>query len=96
MKQFNEKQLAEIQRCLDTLYKELGMYVHFVPDTYRAMSKQELADAAGVSPRRLYEWMSAEDVRKRLGEMGITSRTKLLHPRAVAYLCETFGITVSQ
>ena len=95
MKEFNEKQLAEIQHSLDTLYKVLGMYVHVVPDTYRAMGKQELADAAGVSARQLREWMSAPDVQQSLSEMGITPRAKMLHPRAVAYLCETFGIIIS-
>ena len=94
MKQFNEKQLAEIQHCLDRLYSLLGMDVHAAPMSYRSMSKQELADAAHVDRRRLYDWMSAPTVKATLEEMGITKNTKLLHPRAVAYICETFGITV--
>ena len=94
MKDLSNENWTELQSCMDRMYMLLGFDVHATPLRYEATGKQQIADAAHVSTRRLYEWMNASPHRERLAEMGITSRTKLLHPRAVAYVCEQFGITL--
>ena len=59
-------------------------------DKYKSMYKYELAAAAGVSSRTLYNWLKKH--KNTLQKMGVTPKTKLLSPAAVRYICETFVI----
>ena len=62
--------------------------------TYKAMYKNELARAAGVSRTVFRVWLKAD--KQALEAMGITPRQQLLPPVAVRYLCEKYVIDVSQ
>ena len=93
-KQISISELNEIQTCLDRIYGILGLSVRVTTQEYKAMGKSELAEAAGVSPRVLSGWMSASPQREVLEKMGVSTYSKLLHPRAVAYVCEEFGIVL--
>lgn len=58
--------------------------------TYKAMYKNELADAAGVSLHTFYKWLQPHAATLR--QMGVTPKTKLLNPAAVRFVCDTFAI----
>ena len=62
--------------------------------SYKAMYKNELARAAGVSTAVFRTWMKSD--KQALEAMGITPRQQLLPPVAVRYLCEKYVIDVSQ
>ena len=61
---------------------------------YKAMYKNELARAAGVSMAVFRVWTKTD--KQALEAMGITPRQQLLPPVAVRYLCEKYDIDVSQ
>lgn len=65
-----------------------------VGKSYKAMYKSELADRAGVSLGTLARWLRNPKHAAVLHEMGIQTRTKLLPPNAVRYICDTFCIDV--
>ena len=54
------------------------------------MYKYELADAAGVSRDTFRRWLSENH--SKLAELGARSRSQLLPPRAVAWVCREYGI----
>ena len=54
--------------------------------SYKAMYKNEIARAAGVSRAVFRVWLKAD--KQALEAMGITPRQQLLPPVAVRYLCE--------
>ena len=56
----------------------------------KAMYKNELANAAGVSCNTFRRWLSGK--RSKLAELGARSRSQLLPPRAVAWVCREYGI----
>ena len=56
------------------------------------MLKSELAREAGVSVKTLNRW--CKPYRKELTEMGWNPRMKLLPPKIVAFMVETFCIDV--
>jgi len=58
----------------------------------KAMSKQELADCAGVSVRTLMEWCKPfmHDLRK----LGLTKHTKVLNPAIVTFISEKCCIDI--
>ena len=56
------------------------------------MSKQELADAAGVTVKTLMNW--CRPYRDELAVMGLKPTAKKLPPHVVAYLSEIFCIDV--
>ena len=56
------------------------------------MLKSELARAAGVSTKTLNNWCIP--YRKQLAKMGWKSRTKLIPPKAAAFIAEKFCIDV--
>ena len=58
----------------------------------KAMSKQQLADRAGVSVRTLNNW--CRPCRRELQKMGVTPRMKVLPPHVVKYLTDKFCIDV--
>ena len=58
----------------------------------KAMSKQQLADCAGVSVRTLMAW--CRPYAKKLEEMGLRPRAKVLEPHIVKYLVHKFSIDV--
>jgi DNA-binding XRE family transcriptional regulator len=58
----------------------------------KAMSKQELADAAGVTVKTLMNW--CRPYREELAVMGLKPTAKKLPPHVVAYLSEIFCIDV--
>ena len=62
--------------------------------SYKAMYKNEIARAAGVSTATFRTWMKSD--KQALETMGITPRQQLLPPVAVRYLCEKYVIDVSQ
>ena len=55
-----------------------------------AMTKAQLAMAAGVSVKTLQRWLSRHS--EELAMLGVRSRDKLLPPVAVKYVAEQFGI----
>jgi len=58
----------------------------------KAMYKQELADAAGVSVRTLMNW--CQPFSDELARMGLKPTAKKLPPHIVDYLAEKFCIDV--
>lgn len=58
----------------------------------RAMSKQELADCAGVSVRTLMRW--CEPYKEELQQLGLKPFTKILNPGIVAFISEKCCIDV--
>lgn len=56
----------------------------------KAMYKNELARAAGVSADTFRRWTIAS--RADLERLGVSTTTKLLNPAAVRYLCDKFVI----
>ena len=56
----------------------------------KAMYKYELANAAGVSRDTFRRWLSENH--SKLTELGARSRSQLLPPRAVAWVCREYGI----
>lgn len=59
---------------------------------YKAMSKFELADFAGVSWRVFKRWLTADF--HKLNELGYSKTDKLLNPAVVKFLCEKYVIIV--
>lgn len=58
----------------------------------KAMSKQQLADAAGVSVDTLRNWLKPHQ--KKLEELGMTQKMRVMPPSIVAFIIETFCIDV--
>ena len=58
----------------------------------RAMSKQELADCAGVSVRTLMNW--CEPYQTELRVLGLKRFTKILNPGIVAFICDKCCIDI--
>lgn len=58
----------------------------------KAMSKSELAYKAGISLSTLARWMKPYE--KELKSMGMTPNMRVLPPRIVRFLAETFCIDV--
>ena len=56
----------------------------------KAMSKFELAEAAGVSAATFRRWLRSD--KEFLKANGITSKTKILPPNVVQYLCKKYCI----
>ena len=57
-----------------------------------AMSKQQLADAAGVSVNTLMNW--CRPYRQELAQMGLLPNAKVLPPHIVKFISEKFCIDV--
>jgi hypothetical protein len=58
----------------------------------KAMTKQQLADCAGVSLRTLHRWCLP--YREELEQMGWKPKQKLLRPNIVKFLSDKFCIDV--
>ena len=58
----------------------------------KAMSKQQLADAAGVTVTTLMNW--CRPYQKELEAMGMRPNSKVLSPRIVKFIAETFCIDI--
>ncbi len=58
----------------------------------KAMSKQELADCAGVNARTLGNWL--KPFQAELTQMGMTTRQKVLPPNIVAWIAERLSIDI--
>ena len=56
------------------------------------MSKSELAQAAGISVDTLVRWL--EPHRQQLETLGMQPKMRVLPPRVVAFIVETFCIDV--
>ena len=56
--------------------------------------KYELAEAAGVSYTTFYRWLSGQ--RDTLASFGVKPTAKMLPPRAVAWICQQYGIDYPQ
>jgi hypothetical protein len=56
----------------------------------KAMSKQQLADAAGVSVTTLMNW--CRPFRKELEAMGLRQNMRVIPPNAVKFIAEKFCI----
>ena len=52
--------------------------------------KSELADAAGVSRTTFWRWL--KDNQSQLAKYGVTSKSKMLPPKAVKWVCDEYGI----
>ena len=61
---------------------------------YKAMYKNELADAAGVSRQTFYNWTKQDQAVLR--QMGVDRNAKMLPPKAVQYLCERYLISLEK
>lgn len=58
----------------------------------KAMSKQQLADAAGISVDTLRKWLKPH--KKNLEALGMTQKMRVLPPSVVVFIIETFCIDV--
>jgi hypothetical protein len=59
-------------------------------DSHRFISKKELAELAGVSPRTFARYLKTRQ--HVLEAMGVTPKTQKLPPQAVRYICEDYCI----
>ena len=60
----------------------------------KAMSKQQLADAAGVSVKVLMSW--CKQYHAELEAMGVKTKTKVLPPNAVRFIAEKYCIDINE
>ena len=60
----------------------------------RAMSKSELARAAGVSVETFRRWMQDSYIQKRLKPYLHTKQQQILPPKAVQIICEHYAIEI--
>ena len=58
----------------------------------KAMSKQQLADAAGVSVKVLMSW--CRPYRQQFEALGLKPKDRVLPPKIVKFIAETFCIDV--
>jgi DNA-binding XRE family transcriptional regulator len=58
----------------------------------KAMTKQQLADAAGVSRRTIYNWLRPQE--DELRQIGYKPKMMVLPPNITAWIAEKFGIDV--
>ena len=58
----------------------------------KAMTKQQLADRAGVTVKTLMRWCAPHQ--ERLRELGMTPTTRVLPPSVVKFITETFCIDI--
>ena len=58
----------------------------------KAMSKQQLADAAGVSVKVLMSW--CRPYRRKFEEMGLKPKDRVLPPIIVKFIAEKFCIDI--
>ena len=58
----------------------------------KAMTKSELAQAAGISVDTLMRWLKPH--RQQLEALGMQSNMRVLPPKVVVYIVETFCIDV--
>lgn len=58
----------------------------------KAMTKTQLADAAGVSHKTLQRWLALHH--KQLALLGVTPKTRLLPPTAVKLIADHYGIDI--
>ena len=59
----------------------------------KSMLKSELAERAGVSLSTFGRWLKRHT--EELERMGVTPRSKVLPPIAVRYVCERYGIDIT-
>ncbi len=59
---------------------------------YKAMTHTQLADCAGVSRRTLYKWL--HPYKDKLCMLGVQPNAKVIPPKAVRFICETFTIDI--
>lgn len=59
----------------------------------KAMMKYELAMKAGVSYRTFSRWLVQN--KEELARHGLQPGMRILPPRVVEYICEKYGITIS-
>ena len=60
----------------------------------KAMSKQQLADAAGVSVKTLMSW--CERYHTELEAMGVKPKARVLPPNVVRFIAEKYCIDVGE
>ena len=60
----------------------------------KAMTKQQLADSAGVTTKTLMSW--CEPFRSELERMGMKPTSKVLPPHIVRFITEKFCIDVEE
>ena len=58
----------------------------------KAMSKQELADGAGVSVKTLMNWLKPH--MEELRSMGLKPKAKVVPPHIAKWICDNFCIDV--
>jgi len=63
---------------------------------YKAMSKSQLAEAAGVSTRTLARWLQIEEMQQMLHRYHIAPTRRILPPRVVQRICEHFCIFLDE
>jgi hypothetical protein len=68
-----------------------GGFIYLVFDM-KAMSKQELADCAGVSVKTLMNW--CRPFRQELAALGMNPHAKKLPPHIIHFLTEKFCIDI--
>lgn len=59
---------------------------------YKAMSKKEICNAAGVTPEVFRKWLRQPSVMEDFKKMGVKKTAHMLPPVAVKYVDENYGI----
>ena len=60
----------------------------------KAMTKTELARAAGVSRPTLYRWLQAPAIKEQLAQLNLKKKQRKLPPCAVKIICDYYVITI--
>lgn len=62
-------------------------------DSMKAMTKSQLAKAAGVNRTTLYRWLKNPAIKRQLAEFNLKTKQKL-PPKAVQIICEHYAIEI--
>ena len=68
--------------------------IHYQLNNMRAMTKSELAQAAGVSRRTLIRWLNSPTMKEKLKPFTVNKKQILLPPGAVEIICKHYVIEI--
>ena len=69
---------------------------YFVNECMKAMTKAELAEAAGVSRQTMRLWLKDPYIRDRLASMNLKKNQHILPPAAVEIIVEHYSIEIEK
>lgn len=93
-KELSTSEWNALQMHVDAISEIIGKRPAFSTYRVKSKSKSQLAKAAGVSLDVFVDWISRSPHKEVLEGMGIQKFDRMLHPRAVIYICSEFCISI--